>query len=250
MSAIQLAPDLWVGGYEALLAQPGSPPPPADWKIIVNCGSTSHFLSYLELRHTIGISSDVLMFSLDPRYSDADARHDVHGLFSQFIHTYGKRLQNYLYHYYRSNPARRQLVHDSPSGLFGDMSPIMNGALTSAFFNFNRLVKLIRMVNLSGSAVLIVGDNPSLVYGLAVSYFMDNYSFNMQNCLRIISQKVGVPVRFDGRHYDDMIIADNLQKFYSENLGIKESHTLANSCKRGVDDDEERPHKRHMDVYN
>lgn len=246
MGAIQLAPDLFVGGYDALLALATAPL----WRIIVNCGLTFHFLLFLELRHTILILLEVLMFSLDPRFSDADANIDLHGLYLTFINTYGKRLQNYLGHYYHNNPHAQLMVHLLPWPV-EQMSPILNGPLTQAFFQFNRLVKLLRLVDHRGVEVLIVGDNLQLAYGLAVLYFMDNYSFNLANLMRVISQQVGYPVTFDGTHYDDLIITDSLQKFYAENSLIKQQLVVGTSrCKRGVDDEEECAAKRRMNVYH
>lgn len=243
MGAIQLAPGVYIGGYDSLLSL-SIPPPP--YKIIVNCGLTGHFLSFLELRHTVSISSDVLIFLLDPRYSEADAKHDQLGLFAQFLEVHGRRLQNYVYHYYKNNPNASGLVESLP-WLIDEMSPVFNGPLVQAYFQFNRLVKLLRHVDQRQVQFLIVGDNPQLCYGLAVLYFMDNYLFNTENCLRIISQAVGHEVGFNGGHYDDLIIADSLGKFYVENQRSKMSGM---SCKRPVEDDETSRKRPMNGVYN
>jgi hypothetical protein len=240
-TAQELAPGMWLGGYSCIAKNALG----VDFlsekniKIIINCGDTLQFLQTLELRDVVGISSDVIIISLDPSF-DKSCSHMI----SDFVATFRKKITNYVQSFYILNP-KKNLIHEFPDN-FNELllSPILHGSnLNVHFFNINRLVKLFRCVN-SDVEVLILSEtgNSSLSTALAITYLMDNYSYKLDPSFRLVQLKRPSIAPLNINFYDDLLIIENLKKFYSENMSIKLKNTgvLMTNCKlkRRHDDEE------------
>lgn len=193
-------------------------------KVVVNCGLTEQFLNFIDESQPV-ISSDVIVLNLDPNTS-----HD-HGAFQEFHARYNRVLQNYLAFFYKYNQNVLFFVNSTyqDSKLAFD-SPTLNGVPLKLLFNVNRLLKLIKNINL-GVNFLFVAEHfekqhlsNGLLYSLAILYLMDNYNYNFDASLKYLQSCLvmhhGCSL-FCHNHYDDMLLIDSLKKFYKENSRIK-----------------------------
>lgn len=245
--AQEFAPQIWLGGYNSLLTSSYSSNfiDDKNIKIIINCGNTHNFLEFLHTRLINSISSDVIILSLDPSFNPTNNHQD---LIQEFVVTYKKKLRNYLQSFYL-NEKDSNLIHDFPDkennfdGLLS--SPILSGAnLKLHFFQLNRLIKLFKNVNQSVSVLLVSSTgNNSLSTGLAISYLMDHYNYQIAPSFNLIQNIRPSLVQLNMNFYDDLIIVENLKRFYEENSVIKLNNPnyLLTNCKlkrKQVDDDD------------
>lgn len=222
---VLLAPGVYLGSYNTLLEL--SFLDSCNVKVVVNCGSTSRFLEFLNSQLPV-ISSDVIVLNLDPGAADTDAA------YKEFHARFNKVLQNYLSFFYSYNDNVKFFVNSNyeNSGL-AFKSPTMNGVLLKLLFNINRLRKLIRNVNPS-VGVVFVSENfgqqhhsNSILYAVAMLYLMDNYDYNFDASYKylvsILADRLyGVSELFNHNFYADVLLIDNLKKFYVENKRIKQ----------------------------
>ncbi|GEQ68348.1 hypothetical protein JCM33374_g2016 [Metschnikowia sp. JCM 33374] len=233
--AVNLAPGVVIAGYSTML----NPSVMSEAKVVVNCGSTQKFLSFLDEAQPV-ISSDIIVLNLDPSTLSTDEP------YKEFHTRFNRVLQNYLAFFYSYNKNVQFFINSNYQNckLCLD-SPTMNGVPLRSLFNINRLLKLIKNVN--GSAgFLFLSDNfgshhhsNSLLYALSISYLMDNYNYNFDASYRFLQSLIppspimtamawtmpGVPELLNPNHYDDVLLIDSLKKFYVENTKIKQEES-------------------------
>lgn len=256
-TAQEICPGIWLGPYTSLLTTPQvtnlryAPPPQSQLagggynfisnnniKIIVNCGSTLEFLDLIENSPHISISSDVLVLSLDPSF-DASMSPQGNELIQRFTRDYSKILQNYMNSFYFNNPNANNLIHNLPSNhnLSID-SPILNGSnLKLQFFKLIRLISLFKLINYDLQCLFVSEDgNGSLSTGLTIAYLMDCYRYNFQNSFKLIHERRSTIRQLQLNFYDDLLIIENLKKFYWENIELKgkNPNLLMNGFKRSM----------------
>lgn len=264
--AQQFAPQIWLGGYNCLLKQSNINPSYTNTtntyanttvtttnsnfiddnniKIIINCGNTNTFLEFLSEKSICSISSDVIILSLDPSFN---AINNNQPLIENYLQTYKKKLVNYLQSFYNNNYKHHHLIHDFPNDENFDSllnSPILYGCnLKLDFFQLNRLIKLFRNTNHQISVLILsTTGNNCLSTGLAISYLMDNYNYHINSSFNIVAKYRPSIVALNLNFYDDLIIVENLKKFYQENCQIKSknSNYLLTNChlkRKQVEDD-------------
>lgn len=244
--AAQLAPGIFVGGFDALLSQPLFNS--ENVKVVVNCGSTKRFLEFLHSRQP-ALSSDIIVLSLDPSTSVDEAA------YTEFHQLFNRILQNYLAFFYEYNSNVKYYINsnlDNAKLLFE--LPIINGNPLKLLFNINRLLKLITNVN-TGASVVFVSEHfgqhhhaNSLIYALGILFLMDRYNYNFEASLRYLASVIlqkPPNVLFNSQFYDDLLLIDSLKKFSQENSKIKHHEhgimTQNQKLKRGLDTVEPMP---------
>ncbi|KAM9939688.1 hypothetical protein OXX80_000831 [Metschnikowia pulcherrima] len=231
--AISLAPGVVLSGYNTMLNLGAM----KDVKVVVNCGSTSGFLKFIDEYEPV-ISSDVIVLNLDPYTSSTDAS------YNDFHVRFNRVLQNYLAFFYSYNKDVNFFIHSNyENSRLAFHSPTMNGIPLRSLFNVNRLLKLIKNVN--GSAgFMFVSENfgsshhsNALLYALAISYLMDNYNYNFDASYKFLQSLIqpsrmvpnthffAPPELFNANHYDDILLIDSLKKFHAENSKIKSAES-------------------------
>ncbi|OBA23184.1 hypothetical protein METBIDRAFT_29710 [Metschnikowia bicuspidata var. bicuspidata NRRL YB-4993] len=233
--AINLAPGVVLAGHASMLDTAIM----SDVKVVVNCGSTSNFLRFLDEYQPV-VSSDIIVLNLDPYASSADPPYmDFHSRFNRV-------LQNYLAFFYSYNKDVQFFINSNyeNSKLSLD-SPTMNGVPLRLLFNINRLLKLIKNVNGTAGFLFVSGHfgllhhSNALLYALAMLYLMDNYNYNFEASYRFLQSLLPppggasatpslfpvAPDLFNPNHYDDVLLIDSLKKFYVENGKIKQSES-------------------------
>ncbi|KAI5955497.1 hypothetical protein KGF57_003629 [Candida theae] len=265
-TAQEICPGIWLGPYTSLLNTPQAinlhyaPPPQTlstsvggtsggfisnnNIKIIVNCGSTLKFLDLIENSPHISISSDVLVLSLDPAFdvSASQTRAPHHELVQRFTRDYSKILQNYMQSFYFNNPNANNLIHSLPSSHNLNIdSPILNGSnLKLQFFKLIRLISLFKLINYDLQCLFVSEDgNGSLSTGITIAYLMDCYRYNFQNSFKLIRDRRPTIRDLQLNFYDDLLIIENLKKFYVENIELKgrNPNLLMNGFKRSMGGD-------------
>lgn len=230
-TAQEFAPGVWLGPYASLHNQFLAA---NNVKIIINCGSTTSLLSYL---NSCSILSDIIIVSLDPSYRDGSP------LVHQFVRSFNKVLQNYLTSFYRRDT---NVIHELPAALslLNISSPILTGNLKLQFFNLVRLIKLMSSINpLIQTLIVSETGNTSLSTALAIAYLMDTYNYNVAASLNVLRTKRPSVHDLNYNFYDDLLIVENLKKFHAENNTIKMRNpgVLTTNCKlkrRSGDDDD------------
>lgn len=228
----QLAPEVFVAGYETLLDHKFLNA--ANIKVIVNCGLTDLFLQFLDSQQPV-ISTDIIVLNLDPNVSQEDPA------FQKFHFRFNRILQNYLAFFYSYNENVNYFINSNyqKAKLLFE-SPTMNGMpIIKLLFNINRLLKLIKNVNTSVGVLFVAkyyGHNHysnGILHSLAILYLMDHYDYNFESGHRYLSaglshKKGGDlnmshpgPELFNFNHYEDVLLIDSLKKFYAENRKIK-----------------------------
>ena len=209
-----ISPRLHLSDYQSL-----SSPPPAT-KIIINCSTTNKFLEHIN-SPAVNLSSDIIVLSLDPSYNAAEQPHHI----QQYIRALNRTLQNFVSSFYTNNPLVNQLIHELPSNL-EITSPILGGNLLTQFFNLTRLIKLISGIN-SNIETLIVSENESnLATGLAIACLMDTYNYNLNLSYNIIKRERPSVRAINFNFYDDLIVVENLKKYYHENYELKKGKVV------------------------
>ncbi|KAG5421145.1 hypothetical protein I9W82_000235 [Candida metapsilosis] len=254
-TAQEICPGIWLGPYTSLLTTPQvtnlhyAPPPQShstggynfisnnNIKIIVNCGTTLKFLDLIENSPHISISSDVLVLSLDPSFDAMASPSQGHELIQQFTRDYSKILHNYMNSFYFNNPNANNLIHNLPSNQNLSIdSPILNGSnLKLQFFKLIRLISLFKLINYDLQCLFVSEDgNGSLSTGLTIAYLMDCYRYNYENSFKLIHDRRPTIHTLQLNFYDDLLIIENLKKFYYENIELKgrNPNLLMNGFKR------------------
>ena len=261
-TAQEICPGIWLGPYTSLLTTPQvinnlhyAPQPQTqsataegynfvsnnNIKIIVNCGSTLKFLDLIENSPYVSISSDVLVLSLDPSFDAGTAALPQQGqeLMQRFTRDYSKILHNYMNSFYFSNPNANNLIHNLPSNHHLSIdSPIITGSnLKLQFFKLIRLISLFKLINYDLQCLFVSEDgNGSLSTGLTIAYLMDCYRYNYHNSFKLIYERRPTIRQLQLNYYDDLLIMENLKKFYGENIELKRENPnlLMNGCKRSM----------------
>ncbi|KAI5968766.1 hypothetical protein CANMA_002202 [Candida margitis] len=265
-TAQEICPGIWLGPYTSLLTTPQAttnlqyaPPPQTQThlggggysfisnnniKIIINCGSTLKFLDLIENSPHISISSDVLVLSLDPSFdlsttatTTTSSPYSNSELVQSFTRDYSKILQNYMNSFYFNNPNANNLIHNLPQNHNLTIeSPILNGSnLKLQFFKLIRLISLFKLINFDLQCLFVSEDgNGSLSTGLTIAYLMDCYRYNFQNSFNLILERRPTIRNLQLNYYDDLLIIENLKKFYGENIELKgrNPNLLMNGVKR------------------
>lgn len=241
----KLAPGVCLGLFDAIAG--------SDFKVVVNCGSTLRFLQFLEERNP-AISLNVIVLNLDPDVDRDDAA------YQEFHRRFNRVLQNYLTFFYEYNDCAHYYVNSNyQSARLVFELPTMNGVLLRLLFNINRLLRLIRNMN-SATTVLLVAEHfgevhhsNSVLYALAISYLMDCYGYNFDASYGYVRHLVQHHHDLFGNSYTDVLLVDNLKKFFVENSKIKQAEagvlTTNRQLKRSMDTLEMPRMKRTHNVY-
>lgn len=224
-TATEISPSVWLGSYGTLSQQQFVDA--NNIKVIINCRETCGFLEALNASG-MNVSSDMIVLLLDPSFDAATVAGDEREMLAEYESRFGRVLLNYINFFYDSNPHANNLVHQLPqNGSLCLSSPILRGNLKQQLFNINRLLRLMRNVNDTIGTLIVSHDGNSLLStAVAMSYLMDNYNFNFDASytnLRIARPLV-LPLNF--QYYDDLLIVENLKRFYQENSLIKQ-HSAA-----------------------
>lgn len=248
----QLAPEVFLGTYGILTD--------LDFinknnvKVVVNCGSTTRFLRFLDLQQPV-LSSDIIALNFDPDTLASDPA------YKGFHCRYNKVLQNYLAFFYDYNDEVKYYINlNFENAKLTFDSPTMNGMPLKLLFKTNRLLKLIKNVN-SSVGVVFVSEHfghqhhsNGLLFALAILYLMDSYNYNFESSYRYLNSVLPLLFTeendmvyfntitadlFNFRHYDDVLLIDSLKKFYAENCHIKQKElgvmTKNRNSKRSLD---------------
>lgn len=228
----EISPSIWMGTYGTLAQQQFMDE--KNIKVIVNCSGTCRFIEELN-GSGMNISSDLIILLLDPSFDVAEVRGDKRALLHDYMEEFNKILQNYISFFYRLNPQANNLIHKFPQDRPLSMSsPILTGNLKTHFFNINRLIKLLKNINDTIGILIVSQDGDShLSTAVAMSYLMDSYNFNFD--ASFTNLKIAKPLLspLNSQYYDDLLIAENLKKFYYENSLIKQNSSglLMANCK-------------------
>lgn len=223
--ASEISPLVWLGSYTVLSQQQFLDA--KNIKVIINCSPTSTFLKELNASG-MNMSSDLVILLLDPSFDTGRVKDDEMPLLDEYVNRFNRILQNYINFFYNLNPEVNNLVHKSPQNKpLSIGSPILTGNLKEQFFNINRLVKLLRNVNNSiGTLIVSPNGNAQLSTGLAMSYLMDNYNFNFDASYTNIKITRPLVAPLNYQYYEDLLIIENLKKFYHENTSIKQTNNV------------------------
>ncbi|GBL52438.1 hypothetical protein ACI3LY_001321 [Candidozyma auris] len=224
-----LTPGIFLGNYNSLLDQDflaGE-----NIKVVINCGESNSFVEFLDLQRPI-ISSDVIVLNLDPSLSkDLPVYHDIHQRFN-------KTLQNYLNFFYHHNKNAHYYINsDNQYSVLKLNSPTINGNPLKLFFTINRLLRLITGINTSAGVLCVSHKfntwnvSNSLLIALSLSLLMDRYGLDFEASCRYLSSVLQANQEMDDaslnlfnrQYYDDVLLVDNLKKFFIENNKIKQS---------------------------
>lgn len=229
--ATEISPGIWLGPYETLGQQQFMDA--NNIKMIINCSTTRPFLGALNASG-MNMSSDLIVLVLDPAFDADDGQGDGRVL-NEYVNRFTRVLQNYVSFFYDSNPHVHNLIHQFPQNRpLCLTSPILTGNLKQQFFNVNRLLKLMKNLNDSIGTLIVSPDgNTPLSTGLAMSYLMDNYNFNFDASYTNLRITRPLVVPFNYQYYDDLLIVENLKKFYQENTQIKQNGAglMTTNCK-------------------
>lgn len=239
----EICPSIWLGPYTSLLDHEYMVR--NNIKIIINCGSTLTFLDIIENNTQVAISSDVILLSLDPAF---DSQHE---LVYKFNRKFNRVLQNYLNSFYKNNPKASQLMYEIPHLSMDLTNPIISGSnLKLQFFNLVRLMTLFKVINLDLQILIVSEDgNKNLSTGLIIAYLMDCYRYNLPNSFRLIKNRRPSIRDLNNNYYEDLLIIENLKKFYVENCEIKQQSNpiLTNNYKlKRSNNDSETPDEDDM----
>lgn len=213
---------------------------PRNFKVIINCVPTYKFLNYLDKHsQSISLSSDVLVLSLDLNFDVNQYNEQENQLLDEFINHYGKLLQNMITYFVTYNENYSHLINELPNNLsLKLMNPLLLGNLKNNLFKLIRLVKLIKLIN-DSVEVLVVGDfNENISKSLLISYLMDTYNFPINASIEYLELRI--PMNFNLNYYNDLLILENLKKFYHENNELKQNSKVLyqnKAGKRGRGDD-------------
>ncbi|EGV63757.1 hypothetical protein PSN45_004169 [Yamadazyma tenuis] len=234
---VQVCPSIYYGNLNSLSDRSFAN---HNFKIIVNCLPTYKFLNRLDHQsHGVSLSSDVIVLSLDLGFDINKYSEHEKQLLDEFTSTYNKVLQNFMSFFVTYNDNISNHIHGLPNNLNLNLQhPILTGNLKNNLFKLIRIIKLFKIIN-SSIEVLVVGEfNENCSKALLIGYLMDNYNYNLNACLHYLSGRVAL--NFNSNYYNDLLILENLKKFYRENSDIKSgSSVLFNNKdgKRARDDD-------------
>lgn len=224
-AASEISPSVWLGSYSLLSQQQFLDA--KNIKVIINCSPTCTFLKELGASG-MNISSDLVILLLDPSFDAGRVTSDEMPLLDDYMSRFNRILQNYINFFYNLNPQANNLIHKFPQNKpLSISSPILTGNLKEQFFNINRLLKLLKNVNDSIGTLIVSPDgNSKLSTALTMSYLMDNYNFNFDASYTNLKITRPLLVPFNYQYYNDLLIIENLKKFYLENSSIKQTNNV------------------------
>lgn len=224
-AASEISPSVWLGSYSLLSQQQFLDA--KNIKVIINCSATCTFLKELGASG-MNMSSDLVILLLDPSFDAGRVTSDEMPLLDDYMSRFNRILQNYINFFYNLNPQANNLIHKFPQNKpLSISSPILTGNLKEQFFNINRLLKLLKNVNDSIGTLIVSPDgNSKLSTGLTMSYLMDNYNFNFDASYTNLKITRPLIVPFNYQYYNDLLIIENLKKFYLENSSIKQTNNV------------------------
>lgn len=202
-----------------------------NFKIIINCLPTYKFLKHLN-KSNISIPTDMLMLLLDLNFDINKFNDDEKALLNEFDMKFNKILQNFINYFINYNENIDKIINKLPNNLNLNISnPILSGNLKNNLFKLTRLIKLFKIMN-NSIDILIIGDNnENFSKSLLISYLMDNYNYNVNNSINYLHYKINV--NFNLNYYEDLLILENLKKFYVENNEIKIGSSILYNNKQG-----------------
>lgn len=224
-AASEISPSVWLGSYSLLSQQQFLDA--KNIKVIINCSATCTFLKELGASG-MNMSSDLVILLLDPSFDAGRVTSDEMPLLDDYMSRFNRILQNYINFFYNLNPQANNLIHKFPQNKpLSISSPILTGNLKEQFFNINRLLKLLKNVNDSIGTLIVSPDgNSKLSTALTMSYLMDNYNFNFDASYTNLKITRPLIVPFNYQYYNDLLIIENLKKFYLENSSIKQTNNV------------------------
>ena len=224
-AASEISPSVWLGSYSLLSQQQFLDA--KNIKVIINCSATCTFLKELGASG-MNMSSDLVILLLDPSFDAGRVTSDEMPLLDDYMSRFNRNLQNYINFFYNLNTPANNLIHKFPQNKpLSISSPILTGNLKEQFFNINRLLKLLKNVNDSIGTLIVSPDgNSKLSTGLTMSYLMDNYNFNFDASYTNLKITRPLIVPFNYQYYNDLLIIENLKKFYLENSSIKQTNNV------------------------
>lgn len=224
-AASEISPSVWLGSYSLLSQQQFLDA--KNIKVIINCSATCTFLKELGASG-MNMSSDLVILLLDPSFDASRVTSDEMPLLDDYMSRFNRILQNYINFFYNLNPQANNLIHKFPQNKpLSISSPILTGNLKEQFFNINRLLKLLKNVNDSIGTLIVSPDgNSKLSTALTMSYLMDNYNFNFDASYTNLKITRPLIVPFNYQYYNDLLIIENLKKFYLENSSIKQTNNV------------------------
>lgn len=212
-----------------------------NFKIIINCLPTHKFLHRVnDSTNKLSLSSDVMILSLDLNFDINEYSEYEKHLLNEFTIHYDKIMKNFINYFVNYNDKLKNHVHELPNNLNINLQlSILTGNLKNCLFKLVRIIKLFKVMN-NSIDILVVGEfNENFSKALLISYLMDTYNYNLHGCLTYLNYKV--PININSNYYNDLLILENLKKFYQENNDIKlGSCVLFNNKwgKRSRDEDE------------
>ncbi|KAI5963521.1 uncharacterized protein KGF55_002401 [Candida pseudojiufengensis] len=242
----EICPNVWLGPYQSLINESSTNNTSfitnSNVKVIINCGTTMKFLNLVENSKNVSISSDILILSLDPSFKINEEEQQQNELIKNFISKFNKILQNYINSFYLNSPIKNLIYKLPQHKSFQIKTPILNDLnLKIQLFKIIRLISIFKLINQNLQILVVSEDgNLNLSTGVLISYIMDNYKFNFTNSFKFLKLKRPSINDFNFNYYDDLLIIENLKKFYFENVEIKlnDCNLMVNKCKRSFDDDE------------
>ncbi|CAI5756904.1 unnamed protein product [Candida verbasci] len=242
----EICASIWLGPYNSLLNEFDNSSFLNDQniKIIINCGNTVKFINLIESNEmNIQLSSDIIILNLDPSFDINESTNQA--LISSFNSKFNKILQNYLSFFYLNNPQSSNLIHKLPPKCSMNIdSPILYGSnLKLQFFKLIRLISLFKLINDKIQILVISEDgNLNLSTGLIIAFLMDIYKYNIENSFKLIKSRRPCINDLKLNYYDDLLIIENLKKFYVENIEIKSKNPnylkTKGFLKRSMNDDD------------
>ena len=219
----EVAPSVWAGAYSCLNNHFLHS---RNIKIIVNCSPTFQFIRELEASE-LQVSLDMLILLFDPLFLTDNLTAEEQSLLSKSVAKYNRVLQNYIAHFYvlSSTPVIHKLANGHDLAI---PSPILSGNLKNLLFAINRLIKLLRNINNSVEILILSREDNGNGLQTAVSllYLMDSYGLTFETSFNHLQMRNPKIAQLNSSYYEDLLIIENLRKFYIENNEIKSSNVV------------------------
>lgn len=221
---IKICPSIYLGNFQTLTNDKFLNED--NIQIVINCLPMTKFLKFFnEEGDKIVLPTNKMILNLDPKFDINQLDQDEIYQLDEFNKVYNKILQNYLNFFYKNNDNLNFLIHSTN---YNDLTkltinnPILTGNLLVQFFNITRFIKLCRNID-SKISILIISDDGhyQLSSALLISILMDNYNYNFDASYQYLLNLNSNLKPFNSNFYDDLIITENLKKFYFENCKIK-----------------------------
>lgn len=216
---VLVSPSIWLGSFSTL--NDSKFISDTNIQLIINCSPVQKFLKFFnDDANNVVLSSNIMILNLDPNFTTANLNQDEQFQLLEFNKVYNKVLQNYLNYFYKFNDNLNYLIHNTTN--LSINSPILTGNLLNQYFNITRFINLCKNIDSSIQTLVISEHGTSqLSTSLLISLLMDNYNYNLENSFRHIKNLYPAIHEFNPNFYDDLLMIDNLKKFYHENKTIK-----------------------------